>query len=520
MIARIAAVLALTLASFFWFPGHTILQSDTQIYIPILEHLADPSVLKNDIMAVRPHVGFTVYDEFARGLRALTGLSFEQVLLAQQFVFRATGITGLLLVATGVGLPLLPGVVVTAAVSLGAVVYGPSVLTVEYEPVPRGFGFAVVLLSLGLLAQSRWRACVVAAAIGWCFHPPTAMAYAALLGLLLIWRKRWTDLAILCSSPLILLLTLALGPAGPERPHVFQRIPPEVEAIQRMRSPYNFMTLWMELWWPHLLAMGIAAGIAVWRIWRRLRVELRVFFAGLPVIGAVSAAASVILMEWLRWSVASQYQPGRYLMFLAFFAALAGAIAGAFAALERRWAEAVAFWFVVFVVPLAPDITKLTAWQIVLSLALGAVAAGLRFRPAALAAAVLPLALIPTLGKVVTAPKLHTAELNELAAWARSSTPKDAVFQFADVRRGLEPGVFRARALRAIYADWKAGGQANFLDTFALEWARRWRAVERPQPLHRYASLGIDYVVFTAGKAPKDFRPVYANERWAVYQVR
>jgi hypothetical protein len=30
------AVLALTALGFFFYPGHTILQSDTQIYIPIL----------------------------------------------------------------------------------------------------------------------------------------------------------------------------------------------------------------------------------------------------------------------------------------------------------------------------------------------------------------------------------------------------------------------------------------------------------------------------------------------------
>ena len=177
MTGRIVAVLALTLASFFWFPGHTILQSDTQVYIPILEHLADPSVLTNDIMAVRPHVAFTVYDEVALGLRRLTGLSIEQILLAQQFLYRGVGIAGLMMLATGVGLPLLPAVVVAAAVSLGAVVYGPSVLTVEYEPVPRGFALAFVLLSLGLVARLQWRACAVAAAAGWCFHPPTAGAY-------------------------------------------------------------------------------------------------------------------------------------------------------------------------------------------------------------------------------------------------------------------------------------------------------------------------------------------------------
>src|SRR5437868_11038074 len=89
------AVLTLTALSFFVFPGHTILQSDTQIYIPILEHLADPSVLSKDIMASRPHVTFTIYDETALVLRGVTGLSFEHVLMAQQFVYRAIGILGL-----------------------------------------------------------------------------------------------------------------------------------------------------------------------------------------------------------------------------------------------------------------------------------------------------------------------------------------------------------------------------------------------------------------------------------------
>ena len=37
------AVITLTLLSIFVFPGRTILQADTQIYIPILEHIADPT---------------------------------------------------------------------------------------------------------------------------------------------------------------------------------------------------------------------------------------------------------------------------------------------------------------------------------------------------------------------------------------------------------------------------------------------------------------------------------------------
>ena len=129
-----AAVLALTLIGFFVYPGHTILQSDTQIYIPILEHIEDPSLLRNDIMAVRPHVSFTLYDESALLLRRLTGLSFEQVLTGQQFVYRAIRVLGIYLFAMSCGLA--PGMawLMTAFLSLGANIMGPAVLLVEYSP--------------------------------------------------------------------------------------------------------------------------------------------------------------------------------------------------------------------------------------------------------------------------------------------------------------------------------------------------------------------------------------------------
>src|ERR1044071_5785035 len=92
-----AAVLALALLTFFEFPGHTWLQQDTQIYVPILEHLRDPSVLRNDVLVQRPHVSFTLYDEIALALRAATGLGFGQVLAGEQIVTRALGIWGLYL---------------------------------------------------------------------------------------------------------------------------------------------------------------------------------------------------------------------------------------------------------------------------------------------------------------------------------------------------------------------------------------------------------------------------------------
>src|SRR5690242_13736546 len=98
------AVAALALATFFWFPGHTWLVQDTQIYAPILEHQMDPSVLRNDLIAQHPHDAFTLYDELAIGARRITGLGFKEILQAQQLVTRALGIWGLMLLAEAFGL--------------------------------------------------------------------------------------------------------------------------------------------------------------------------------------------------------------------------------------------------------------------------------------------------------------------------------------------------------------------------------------------------------------------------------
>ena len=147
------AVIALTLLGYFQFPGHTYLQSDTQIYVPILERLWDPAVLGQDLVAREPHVSFTVYDEVALLLRRLTGLEFRPILGLQHVVFRALGILGVFLLAGALGLSTRPALLVAAWFSLGATVAGVSVLVFEYEPVPRGFAVPLLLLALGLAAR-------------------------------------------------------------------------------------------------------------------------------------------------------------------------------------------------------------------------------------------------------------------------------------------------------------------------------------------------------------------------------
>jgi hypothetical protein len=70
-----AGVLLIALLTYY-FPGHTYLHQDTQIYVPMFERIWDPSVLAKDLSATRPHTTFTIYDETALALRYLTGQSF------------------------------------------------------------------------------------------------------------------------------------------------------------------------------------------------------------------------------------------------------------------------------------------------------------------------------------------------------------------------------------------------------------------------------------------------------------
>lgn len=89
-----APVIAITPLGYFLFPGYTYLQSDTQIYAPMMERLLDPSLFPRDITVLRPHLAYTAYDETAVALARATRFSLEQVLTIEQLFFRALGVTG------------------------------------------------------------------------------------------------------------------------------------------------------------------------------------------------------------------------------------------------------------------------------------------------------------------------------------------------------------------------------------------------------------------------------------------
>jgi len=515
-----AAIGALALLTYFQFPGHTWLQQDSQIYAPILEHQRDAQALGNDLVVQHPHVAFTLYDEAALFLRGISGQSFQSVLAFQQIATRALGIWGLYLMAAALGLSAGPALTVAAICSLGAAIAGPAVLTFEYEPTPRAFAVPLLLLAIGLTAHRRYSWAAAAAAGAFLYHAPTTWPFLALFAPLACWRKQWRALAILA----IAVATLLIAARGQEPQPLFGVLTPLQEQLQRMRAAYVWVSLWPAALAFHWSIVAVCAGAAFWRLRRELPPEVALFALGLPVLGILSVPVSWLLLDQWKWAIVPQVQPMRALLFTALFMQFLTACAGVRAATERRWLTAFAWFAAAYLLPLQPDITK--EWSIRRSavlIALALLTAGLCLNAPRIApiAALSAFFAIPMLAGVVNYPKLHTPALSGLGNWARSSTPRDAVFLFPAAGHGLEPGIFRAEALRAIYADWKGGGQVNYRKDFAVEWWLRWQQTMQgfhAADLPKYGALGIRYIVLPANERVPQ-APIFQNERFVVYEL-
>jgi len=379
-LAIAGACLALSLITYFQFPGHSWLQQDSQIYAPILEHLRDPSVLRNEILAEKAHVAYTLYDEAARVLRAATGLDFRDVLAFEQIMARAFGIWGLYLMALAICGALAPdrrttrvspaslALFIAAICSLGAVVAGPSLLTFEYEPTPRAFALPLAICAAGLTVHRRYLAAGIALAAALVYHPPTALPFVAFYGALALWpaksesvRHRIWRLAPLAGAASLLAIAARVQEGGGEAQTFFARLTPDLERLQRMRASYNWISD-AHAWPPALLAhYAILCGIllAVFlRLRREMSFELRLFSLGLPIFGVLSLPVSWLLLDHWRWAIIPQFQPMRCILFVTLFAQFLTAAAGVRAALRRQPFEAIAWFALAYLPPVQPVMTE------------------------------------------------------------------------------------------------------------------------------------------------------------------
>lgn len=466
-----AAVVALTAFSMTVYPGRSYLRSDTQIYLPVIEWLDDRGLYAHDLIPTGAHVSLTIYDETARALKAMTG-SYETALVLQQAVFRAGGILGAMLIATAAGLGPVPAIAVAFLTSLGATIVGPAVLTVEYEPVPRGFAIGLITLATGLLAHGRYWLAGAAAALALLYHAPAVWPFW-LLVLLLPRRK---ELLLSLAAAAAVLIPLAIPQTGLAEPQLFfAKLSPEHAELQRLRAGYNWISIWFGRYaWFYFAAWAVSLA-AYWRVREALPRGLKILFLGMPAIGILTMPASYLLLEKAGWALLPQLQPMRALLFTVLVALLLAAIA---AFRTRLWPERLLWLALVGCTPF------LHGGQ---------------------------------------APKpVETPELAQLSEWARAATPRDAVFFFPEEGKALPPGVFRARSQRSVYVDWKAGGQVNYFPRYARNWWRRWQEAAAPafseERVPQLAQLGIDYLVLSKTRLSRE--PVWSNGAYTVYKIR
>jgi hypothetical protein len=539
----VLALVFFTWLGFRWFPGHTYLQSDTQIYLPMLERLDEPGFLARDFVVTRPHISFTVYDEVTIALHKALHLDFEPALVSQQLVFRFAAMVGVYLLAVALGSPPMYAVLVSAFLNLGASLLGPAVLIVEYDPVPRGFAFGLLLLALGLLAHRQALLSGLAAGLAFLYQPPTAAPFWGLVLLGLAFdrdaRRRWKPLLLTFCIACLLLANLAqLQPEVVESQNLFGRLSERMIQLQHFRTRYCWVSLWapQDIW--SYLGIWICGLWAASRIAPFIRRETRWFIVGLPLIGVLSVPLSYLLLEVWHFAIIPQFQPARALLYTVALSSILCSVAGIRAAIRKRLAESIGWFLVVIAIPLNVRVFDLFRLNDRLSFQVFGIWFGLaaltaliiRFTtrewlwPLAFAAPVLAVFALPGPAHVQTFPKLDKGPATQLAQWAKKNTWGSSMFLFPDAGHEPYPGIFRALSERALYVDWKSGGQLNYFESLADEWYSRFEQTMdgkfTASRLQDMLSLPIDYYVLEPKHRVAGIEPVFENRQFVVYDAQ
>lgn len=544
----VPGLLAILLAGLFVYPGTHFLTSDTQIWTVMMENRLHPELLAKDLLAQYPHVGLSFYDEIINTIRQWTGLPVEAVMTAHLVLFRVVMLTAAYLLAFALTQSRMASLWTAAALQVVYFIPGPTVCVFEVEPVPRAYSLSLGLLAVALFSLGKRWAGAWALAGAMLFQ--AVMVYPVIL-CLAAWKLFARDvepvhqrlrywLPMVGAAGLVVLLSMAAqgGSGG-----MFAVVPEWLREVQRMRASYN----WVSLWPGYLVAVHVGFCIlAAWVAWTSrasLTPLLRWVLLGVPVVAVLSIPGAWVAMEKMHLMAAAQTQPARALATLYAVGLIALFAAAAKAAAQRNWLGC-AGWLVggysiVFLdrtIQLARQVAMGGVanwwWWLWVPVLAGLAMAALRARKAA------PLVSATALCLLMAAPfgvyRLHfradvasqdarTPEVLALAEWAEQSTETDAVFLFPGFERSPQPGVFRAAARRAVYVDWKAGGQVNFDIEFAELWWERWNAVGkgpfRANRIPEWAKRGVQYVAVAPGVDLGGRAPLYANPSFAVYRV-
>jgi hypothetical protein len=543
-----AFLVCLGIAVFTWlgfryFPGHTYLQSGTQIYVPMLERISDRGFLARDIVATRPHIAFTAYDEITLTLHKALHVDIEHALVGQQLLFRAAAMFGVYLLATSAGIPAAFGLLIAAFLNLGTYLAGPAIRLVAYEPVPLAFGFSLILLALGLLAQRLPLLAGFAAGLAFLYHPPITIPFWGIAFLAMAFgrdaRKRWKPMPLVFCIACLLLANLAqLQPDMTDSPNLFGTLSKRVMALQHFRTKWSWVSLWApsDMW--HYGAICILGLWATSRIWPEIRREIRVFFICLPLWGIVAVPVSYLMLGQLHLAIAPQFQLTQALLYTVALAMIAGGLAAVRAAQKRRIGESIGWFLVVLALPVNTRIFDLfllrsgLEWRrfavwVALAAIAGLAATFLNrnwLRPISLLVPAAAVFALPMLARVPTPPKLDLTSITELAQWAKKTTWGSSMFLFPDAGRSPFPGIFRALSERALYVDWQSGVHMTYYESFANEWYPRYEQTMDGRftvvRLENMLALPIDYYVLHRNHRLAKVKPVFENREYVVYDAQ
>lgn len=534
-------VVAVTGLEFEVFPGHSYLQADSQTYLPMLERLDAPGYLSRDLVATHPDVAYTIYDEVTLFLHEAGRLRFETALEAQQLFCRAAAVTGVLLLALSMGVGDLFALLLAAFVNLGAVLWAPTLVLMDPEPVPRAFAFALMLLAAGLLAHEKPLLAGFAGGTALIYDPvivapfwfAAAIAFACDARLRRLLRPALTILVIF----ILLLANLAqLQPGIVESGALLRTLTAQAAAVQQYRIPEVWVTLWPPgaIWSD--LEIYVCGLWATARIWPTLTRTMQWLTLTLPLIGILSIPASYIALDKLRWSIVPQLFPTQALLYTAAFSSLLCGTAGAHAIREGRKGEARLWFLVMFALPVNSRLLDLLRvgnathlFELGVCVALAAALAyaipvsGSRWRYAAL---LIPLVAVLALAKLSQAragESINAKPVLQLADWAERSTWGSSMFLFPDAGRDLYPGMFRAASRRAVWVDWSSGALVDGVESVTREWWARWNqsmaSPFSPERLGEMLALPVDYYVLKKSNRLVDVRPAFENREFVVYDA-
>ena len=477
-----STVLAITLLEFHLFPGHSYLRSDSQIFVAMIERLAAPAFLSRDFVATPPHLVFTGYDEITLLLHRITNQDFQSILGWQQLACRACGVVGIYLLASSTGLRDFPALFVAALVNLGAALPGAAVSVTEREPVPHAMAFCLCLLALGLVVTGKPLLSGCAGGVALIYQPSiAALMWAAVALTFILNRQLRPMLRPMLTILFVFLLLLAnlaqLQPGVIDSGAFFRRISPAWLTILRERTPEVMVSAWSAkaiLFYLVVFTGGVVAGK---RIWPSLNRQAKSMGAILVFGGLLSLPLSGMLLDVYHWSLIPQLQPARGLLFTVALCLGASAMA-----------------------------------------AMRALSSAKKFEAAGWCAFVLAISV----GTQAVPRDTSTPSVRQLASWARENTWGGSMFLFPDAGRAIDPGIFRAESIRAVYVDWTGGELSKYFEDFAREWDRRWNSTMAgtfsAQKLEQSLNLPVDYYVLRRENALARIRPVYSTRDFVIYE--